>query len=75
MRKDDLNVLIFQYKNWCSPKSDRIFFFLLWLSEELSIGSILSEKIFWGMGLISEKTEVLYAELNEERKQAPVVIL
>ena len=45
------------------------------MSEELSIGRILSEKKFWGMGLISEKTEVLYAELNEERKQAAVVIL
>ena len=28
MRKDDLNVHVFQYKNWCSPKSDRWFFFL-----------------------------------------------
>ena len=27
MRKHDLNVHVFQYKNWCSPNSDRWFFF------------------------------------------------
>ena len=64
MPKDDLNVHVFQYKNWCSPKSDQ------WLSEDLSIGRILSEKKFGGMGLISEKTEVLYAELNERAEAA-----
>ena len=40
-------------------------FFLLFLSEDLSIGSILSEKRYGGAGLISEKTEALNAELNE----------
>ena len=28
MQKDDLNVHVFHYKNWCSPKSDRWFFSL-----------------------------------------------
>ena len=32
--------------------------------EDLSTGRILSEKN-WGYGVISEKTEVLYAELSE----------
>ena len=71
MWKDDLNVHIFQYKNWCSPKSDWWFFFYPWLSEDLSIRRILGEKKkYEGMGLISEKTEVLYIELNERAEAA-----
>ena len=38
------------------------------------MGRILSQKI-WGTGSISEKTEALYEELNERRKQSPVVTL
>ena len=37
---------------------------------DLSIGRILSEKRFGGTGLISEKTKVLYAELNERAEAA-----
>ena len=66
MRKDDVNVHSFQYKNWCSPKSDR----WLWLSKDLSIGRVLSEKKYGGTGLISEKTEVLYTELKERAEAA-----
>ena len=33
------------------------------------------QKNIGGTGLVSEKTEALYAELNEERKKPPVVIL
>ena len=40
------------------------------MSEDLSIGRILSEKKFGGTGLISEKSEVLYAELNERAEAA-----
>ena len=40
------------------------------LSEDLSIGRILSEKKPGGTGLISEKTETLYAELNERAEAA-----
>ena len=36
----------------------------------LSVGRILSEKKCWGMGLISEKTEALYAEINEREEAA-----
>ena len=36
----------------------------------LSVGRILSEKKYWGMGLISEKTEALYAEINEREEAA-----
>ena len=46
------------------------FFFKLWLSEDLSIVRILSEKKCWSTGLISEKTEVLYAELNKRAEAA-----
>ena len=70
MRKDDLNEHVFQYKNWCRPKSDQLIFFQLWLSEDLSIGRILSEKKYEGKGLISEKTKVLYTELNKRAEAA-----
>ena len=40
------------------------------MSEDLSIGRILSWKKYGGTGLISEKTEVLLTELNE-RVEAP----
>ena len=72
MRKDDLNVHVFQYKNWCSPKSDRWFFFLI-----LTGGGSFHRKDFkWkkngGTGLISKKRKVLYAELNERAEAATV---
>ena len=40
------------------------------MSEDLSIGKILSEKKYGGMGLISEKMEALYVELNERVEAA-----
>ena len=40
------------------------------MSEDLSLGRILSEKKRSGMGLISKKAEVLYIELNERAKAA-----
>ena len=57
--------------NWCSSKSDSfmIIFFLFWLSVNLFIGSILIEKT-GGMELMSEKTEPLWAELNERAEAA-----
>ena len=54
MQKDELNVHVFQNKNWCSPKSDWWLFFKLWQSEDLSKGRILSEKK-GGTGLISKQ--------------------
>ena len=33
-------------------------------TEDHSIGKILSEKKNWGTGLVSEKTEALFEELN-----------
>ena len=45
-------------------------FFLILTVRELSIGRILSEKKYEGAGLISEKTEVLYIELNERAEAA-----
>ena len=38
--------------------------------EDLSIGKILSEKKYEGTGLISEKTEALYLELNKKAEAA-----
>ena len=46
-------------------------FFLL--SEDLSIGRILSEKKILGYGVNSEKKEALY--VTKEQKQPPGVIL
>ena len=40
------------------------------MSEDLSLGRILSEKKRSGMGLISKKAEVLYIELNERAEAA-----
>ena len=64
MRKDDLNVHIFQYKNWCSPKSDDDFFLTLTVRGPIHRKNFEWKK-YGGAGLIFEKTEVLYAELNE----------
>ena len=33
-------------------------------AEDHSIGKVLSEKKYGGTGLVSEKTEALFAELN-----------
>ena len=60
---------MFQNRSWCSPKSDR-FFFLIWLSEDISIGRILNEKKYSSTGLLSEKAEDLYAEFNETAEAA-----
>ena len=40
-------------------------FFLIWLSENISIGRILSKIKYGVTGLLSEKTGALYAEFNE----------
>ena len=45
-------------------------FFLLWLSEDLSIERILIENKYGGTGLISEKTKALYIGLNERAEAA-----
>ena len=47
MRKDDLNVHVFQNRNW-----------------NHSTGKILNEKKYGNTGLVSEKTEDLFAERN-----------
>ena len=45
-------------------------FFSKWLSEDLSIGKILNGKKYGGMGLISEKREALYVELDKRAEAA-----
>ena len=70
MQKDDLNVHVFQYKNWCSSKSDRWFFFLnLTLRGPFQEGFYVKKT--WGYGVnFWKKTEVLYAELNKRAEAA-----
>ena len=70
MQTDDVNMHVFQNRNWCSPKSDWLFFFYLWLSKDLSIVRIFSEKKYGRTELLSEKTEALYAELNGRVEEA-----
>ena len=65
MLKDDLNVHVFQYKNLCSPKSDRSFFFLTLVVRGPFHRKDFEWKKYGSTGLISEKAEVLYADLNE----------
>ena len=71
-RKDDLNVPVFPYKNWGSPKSDRWFFFFQTLTDK---GPFHRKDFKWEKygvtGLISEKkTKVLRTELNERAEAA-----
>ena len=60
MRKDNLNVHMFQNRNRCSPKSDQ------WSDQSEK----KKKKKKCGTGWISEKTEALYAELNEGAEAA-----
>ena len=70
MRKGDLNVHVFETDATQNLIDD--FFFQLWLSEDPSIGRILSEKKYGSTGLLSEKTEDLNAELNERAEAATI---
>ena len=70
LRKNDLNVHIFQYKNWCSPKSDQWFFF-----PTLTVRGPFHRKDFkwkknWGYGITFSKTEALHAQPNERAEAA-----
>ena len=58
------------FKTETNAAQNLIDYFFSNLSEDLSIGRILSEKKSGGTGLISEKTETLYAELNERAEAA-----
>ena len=75
MRKDDLNVHVFQYKNWCNPKSDRWYFFLALTVREPFHRKDFKWKKYGGTGLISEKNKFCTLNLTKERKHTPVVIL
>ena len=65
MRKDDVNVHVFQNRNLCIPKSGLLFFFLVLPVREPFPGKDFKWKKYGCMGLISEKTETFLAELNE----------
>ena len=70
MRKDDLNVHVFQYKNLCSPKSDRWFFFLTLVVRGPFHRKDFEWKKYGGTELVSEKAEVLYADFNKRAEAA-----
>ena len=70
MRKDDLNVHVFQYKNLCSPKSDRRFFFLTLVVRGPFHRKDFEWKKYGGTELVSEKAEVLYADFNKRAEAA-----
>ena len=74
MRKDGLSGRVFQDRSWCSSKFDRWFFFLLWLSEDLSIGRILSERSMGVRGQFLKKRKFNKQNLPKEGKQPPIVI-
>ena len=60
----------FKAKTNVAQNLNEDFFFKFWLPEELSTKRILNEKKQMGTGLISEKTEALYAELNKRAEAA-----
>ena len=69
MPKDDVNVHVFQNKNWCgSPKSYR-FFLNLTIRGPFQRNDFKRKKC-GGSGLISEKTEFFEAELNKRAEAA-----
>ena len=70
MRKDDLNVHVFQYKNWCSPKSDRLFFSNFDCQRTFHRKDFKWKKNMGERGYFLKKTDVLYAELNERAETA-----
>ena len=73
--KDDLNVHIFQFKNWCSPKTDQWFFFLTLTVRGPFHRIDFKRKKYGGSGLISEKNGKFCTQnLRKEQKQPPVVI-
>ena len=68
IRKDDLHKHVFPSKNWCSPKS---VFFLLILTVTGPVQRMdFKWKKYGGTALTSEKTEALWAELNERVEAA-----
>ena len=70
MQKDDLNVHVFQDRNWWNTKSDRWFFFLTFTVRRSFYGRDFKWGRYGGMPLLSDKTEALHAELNERAEAA-----
>ena len=76
MRKDDLNVPVFQYKNWRSPKSDlRIFFLTLTVRGHFHRKDFKWKNIWWYEVNFWKERKFYTTNLTKERKQPPVVIL
>ena len=63
---------VFQNKNWCSAKFGQWFFWLS-LSEDLSIGKILSEKNIWDYGVNFWKNGSFVCKLNEIAEAVPSI--
>ena len=73
MRKDDLNMHAFQKRNWYTPKSDRWAFFSNFDCQRTFPLEYFKWKRYGGTGLLSKKTEVLYAELNKTAEAALIL--
>ena len=75
MRKDDLNMLVFQNRNWYSSKSDRwLFFLILTVSGPFHRKDFKWKKIL-GYGInFWKKWKFSKQNLPKEWKQPPVVI-
>ena len=66
---DDLNVHVFQNRNWYIPKSDRFFFLTLTVGRPFHWRDF-RRKNFGVKGLLFEEKEALHAELNERAEAA-----
>ena len=65
MRKDDLNVHVFQNRNWFNLKSDRWIFFLALAVRGAFHGKAFRWGKILGTGLISEKNGSFVCKTNE----------
>ena len=70
MRNNDLNVYVFQIRNWCSTKSDRRFFFLTFTVRRTFRRKDFKWKKYGVTGLFSEKMEAMDVEINERLEAA-----
>ena len=64
MQKDDLNVHVFQYKNWLAQNLMNDFF-LAFTVRGLFHKKDFKWKKIWEKKSLRKETEALYAELNE----------
>ena len=70
MRRDYLNVHVFEGRDWYSPESDRWLFFSSFVGGPFRRKNFKRKKI-WGYGVkFWKKKQALYVEFNEEVEAA-----